>query len=399
MISNQIGGKYIKKIFPNNIPGFPFTNYKDYLDNFITYIQINKHKLYNLKLMIGASNSGSDLKKFNLDYDIVINQGMPDLKCKTLLQLSSDSDVKLSSVEILEMLAWFLPNKFIEIRYNHDVSSLISTDELADSLHIFKTLLKSNGKIFLDISRPEGNTKWYLDKDRSRKSKDLFLYIDQDFSNLKQIEDHQFKFKFREIRPTIFLIRDSKPFKTQINNFEKLFTYRKPNGGFNISDLENINLFTNEEVFDQNLFYLKKIFNEDKFIISSDLSFVTKKEISSNIGYDILYICDEKPLFDFIDENNNIVNKIYHQFELFNINSENYISFAEIDKETKKYNLIFVSNCVQFSQIKLLDTLHKISKLLLPNGIIYMGYFPDTVLFEQVKKKMEQLKFKLLFTT
>ena len=55
-----------------------FLNYKDYLDNFIIYIQINNLKLYNLEMMISASNSRRDFKKFNLDYNIVIGHKIHD---------------------------------------------------------------------------------------------------------------------------------------------------------------------------------------------------------------------------------------------------------------------------------------------------------------------------------
>ena len=400
---NQIGGTYIKKIYPVNIPNFSkISTYDEYFTNFKLYINTNKHKLYNLKMLIGSSSEQTDYNRFKEEYDIAITaeEDFPKWDSLLLLQINSD---------LYDLLAGVLSNKFDKIIYDRAVTQNISNDDLKSNLLILQNLLQENGKLYIiihNISIKKTYLLKYHDKnyhiyDKEEKLKDLSI-----FNNYTYRLSYNISFGGCSIDNII------------LNKTENIFTEE---------DIEKAKSdkrdYQKEKLIEQSQIFLQKIFKNDdfdvKYIINDFINtypnnpmrrenipeqyfVITKKpKIEYNL-YDILYVCNKTDLYNLIEQDK-IIEKFFKEYlskiENFKINLEVFTTLEMLNITTEhKYNIIFIYDCdiINKNTNEILKYIDDLSIYLYPTGLIYTNSI-SSIIFKELKEKLKEKSYKIIF--
>lgn len=255
--------KHTKKIYPRNILNiFPNNSYDNYQKNFFSYLDTQKDKLDDLWMVIGATNSDTDLERFQNDYDITIDSiDSIDSIDTNNLNIHETKLITLGNNYIYNKLIHY---KFSKIIYDWSVTKFIRWDIFKDLKNIEK-LISLYGILYID-KIPKSIFQSVYNLNKNKINPDLYC-IDIDIVS-----------NFYDRKWDNFVVKlDSKP----IYNSYKLFDIMDPNGCITKIKLdEHIkNNIKDDYLFDtfynQNLDYvniviqkLKKIFTEEKFIIN-----------------------------------------------------------------------------------------------------------------------------------
>jgi hypothetical protein len=270
--------EHIKKIYPKNIPiVLPNDSYENYLINFLSYIESQKNILDDLWMIIGGSNQGENLERFKSEYDIIIGTSGE-------MNINEQQLVGLAFNNIYSDLSQNLSHKFSKIIYDYSVTKFIAWDIFEDLKYI-KKLISLYGILYIDVIVEVNNQPAFSLK-LNLKNMDLYYVEGQSH------EAPASKLRSSSLREPNGILKPNQKdeFKLyaaisyagrQIKNSYKLFDIMDENGFItqkkldehirnNPKDDYNYHVF-----FDQNLEYvdiviqkLKKIFTEDKFIVS-----------------------------------------------------------------------------------------------------------------------------------